>query len=242
MSVVVIEVVKEEVPDIILAFFETLVLDIALTIFEEELFDKNFKVVLARGVNGRVLLGFARFGFALVARFAGFAEVIALREDEEEDESKERSSFIEGGLEADKEVVLEAVKEVEKEVVGIGFMIPVVSILSSLIVLLSFNSSEILLFFSTLSTGAVNFIHTLSVLTLARTALKFTSELVLTEFPFIETLFIALRISKILKAVRFEFFVCGIKSGCVGTLTTASLTRGFFWPVSTLNNVRTFIE
>ena len=228
---VVIEVVKEEVPDIILAFFETLVLDIALTIFEEELFDKKFKVVLARGVNGRVLLGFARFaGFALVA---GFAEVIALREDEEEDESKERSSFIEGGLEADKEVVLEAVKEVEKEVVGIGFMIPVVSILSSLIVLLSFNSSEILLFFSTLSEGAVNFIHTLSVLTLARTALKFTSELVLTEFPFIETLFIALRISKILRAVRFEFFVCGIKSGCVGTLTTASLTRGFFWPVST---------
>ena len=228
---VVIEVVKEEVPDIILAFFETLVLDIALTIFEEELFDKKFKVVLARGVNGRVLLGFARFaGFALVA---GFAEVIALREDEEEDESKERSSFIEGGLEADKEVVLEAVKEVEKEVVGIGFMIPVVSILSSLIVLLSFNSSEILLFFSTLSEGAVNFIHTLSVLTLARTALKFTSELLLTEFPFIETLFIALRISKILKAVRFEFFVCGIKSGCVGTLTTASLTRGFFWPVST---------
>ena len=228
---VVIEVVKEEVPDIILAFFETLVLDIALTIFEEELFDKKFKVVLARGVNGRVLLGFARFaGFALVA---GFAEVIALREDEEEDESKERSSFIEGGLEADKEVVLEAVKEVEKEVVGIGFMIPVVSILSSLIVLLSFNSSEILLFFSTLSEGAVNFIHTLSVLTLARTALKFTSELVLTEFPFIETLFIALLISKILRAVRFEFFVCGIKSGCVGTLTTASLTRGFFWPVST---------
>ena len=231
---VVIEVVKEEVPDIILAFFETLVLDIALTIFEEELFDKKFKVVLARGVNGRVLLGFARFaGFALVA---GFAEVIALREDEEEDESKERSSFIEGGLEADKEVVLEAVKEVVKEV-GIGYMIPVVSILSSLIVLLSFNSSEILLFFSTLSAGAVNFIHTLSVLTLARTALKFTSELVLTEFPFIETLFIALRISKILKAVRFEFFVCGIKSGCVGTFTTASLTRGFFWPVSTFNSV-----